>query len=245
MHSLRFTLLQARNPDDPVRAEERLCFATRLGVGVEQIRTVDIFTETLDGAVLDGSHALLVGGSGDYSVLDPLPQIGSFITFLAEQAEAGFPTFASCFGFQAMAVGLGGEVIHDAPNAEVGSHILTPTAEAADDPLFRDMPAPFIAQLGHKDRASRLPDCVVSLASSARCPFQAFRVRGKPVYATQFHPEMDWVENRRRFERYMRQYGVLFGEAEAQRILDSHLPSPESNALLPRFVAEFVRGEGR
>lgn len=245
MQRARFTLLQARNPDDPVRAEERLCFASRLDVTVDQIRTVDIFTETLDERVLDGAVALFVGGSGDYSVLDPLPQITRFIEFLAEVADQGFPTFASCFGFQAMAVGLGGEVIHDAPNAEVGSHLLSLTPEAAQDPLFHALPTPFVAQLGHKDRASRLPDCAVPLASSDRCPYQAFRVAGRPVYATQFHPEMSWIENRRRFERYMRQYGSLFGAAEAQRILDSHQPSPESNALLSRFVEEFCQGEGR
>ena len=32
----------------------------------------------------------------------------------------------------------------------------------------------------------------------------------------------------------------LFGPEEAQRRLDSHVPSPEANRLLPRFVQTFV-----
>lgn len=239
----RFTLIQCRNIDDPVRGEEVQCFADRLEIPPENIRVVDLLRDRLDADLLRGVDALLVGGSGDYSVLDPLPEIARFIDFLVEAADRSFPTFASCFGFQALAVGLGGTVVRDPNNAEVGTYHLSTLPGAATDPLFQAMPASFTAQLGHKDRASELPDTVVPLARSERVSFQAFRVAGKPIYATQFHPEMTWLDNRRRLERYMSKYGVgLFGPEEAQRRLDSHQPSPDANALLPRFVRLFVTG---
>ena len=246
---LRFALLQARSPQDPARDEEHAAFAARLSLPPQAIRAVDIFTQPLDQALLDGTDVLLVGGAGEYSVLDDLPPIHRFIDFLGEAAAQGRPTFASCFGFQALVLALGGEVISAPDRAEVGSYTLWRTPEASDDPLFGTLPDTFIAQLGHKDQASRLPDAVLNLASSERTVYQALRVRGAPVYATQFHPELTWLDNRRRFERYMPIYGKLFGEAEAQERLDSHTPGPESNTLIARFVDEIARpalqgGEG-
>ena len=57
----RFLLLQARNPGDRVRNEERTAFARRLGVGDDQIVQADIFRDSLDPARLKDVDALLVG----------------------------------------------------------------------------------------------------------------------------------------------------------------------------------------
>ena len=180
----RFTLIQCRNIDDPVRGEELLCFSERLGVPAENIRAVDLLRDPMDSSLWTGVDAVLVGGSGDYSVLDPEPQIRRFIDVLVEIVDRGFPMFASCFGFQALAMGLGGEVIRDPANAEVGTYTLSTLPEASDDPLFSALPASFDAQLGHTDRASALSDRAIPLARSAAVPYQALKVKGAPVYAT-------------------------------------------------------------
>ncbi len=240
---LRFVLLQAREPDDGAREEEFLAFTQRLQVGPEQIRPVDILTEPLGDATIDGADAILVGGSGEYSVLDDDPRIRRFADFLAEQTEDDVPIFASCFGFQALALGLGGEVIHDEDHAEVGTYELELTDDGARDPLFRTLPGQFLAQLGHKDRVFRPPEGVVCLARSPWSPFQAFRIPDKPIYATQFHPELTWVDNKVRFKGYMDQYGTLFGREAALSKLYGHRPSPEANELPARFVEQFVLGQ--
>lgn len=239
---LRFLLLQARNPDDRVRNEERDAFADRLGVSADQVAQVDILRHELHDGLLDGVDAVLVGGAGEYGVVNPRPAVSTMIEFLAEAAESGMPMFASCFGFQALVVGFGGEVIEDEANAEVGTYELTTSAAARTDPVFCALPERFNAQLGHKDRATRMPSNVVNLASSAACPFQALHIPGTAVYATQFHPELRWTDNRTRFLRYMDQYGRLFGQEEAQRRLDSHRPGPEANTLLSRFVETCLLG---
>ncbi len=209
------------------------------------ITTIDILECELHSGLLDDVDVLLVGGAGEFSVLDAYPPIRTFIDFLADTASAGkTPVFASCFGFQALILGLGGEVVSDEDNAEVGSYEVYTTPEAGTDPLFGTLPSPFIAQLGHKDRAERLPEEITCLAYSDRALCQAVRLEGRPVYATQFHPELTGDDNRQRFLGYMEQYGRLFGEAEAQRRLDSHKPSPEANALLRRFVDLHVTGAG-
>lgn len=238
--SPRYLLLQVRNPGDPAQLDEHRCFAARLGVTLADVQPYDVLQQPLDAGVLADVDAVLVGGSGQYSVLDDLPAIRRFITFVAEVAESGPPMFASCFGYQALVVGLGGTVVADPDRAEVGSYPLTRAAGADGDPVFGSLPDRFIAQLGHKDRADQLPSGVVNLASSERAPFQALRVVGRPVYATQFHPELLWSDNRDRFLRYMAEYGSLFGEEAAQRQLDSHLPGPEANTLLARFADHFL-----
>ena len=235
-----FTLLQARNPSDPARADEHHAFADKLGLSVADIRAVDVLTEPLDMRLLESSHALLVGGSGEYSVLDDVPAIRCLIDFLAMVAESGHPMFASCFGFQALAVGLGGSAVHDEANAEVGTYNLRLTRAGAADPIFGALPPGFKAQLGHKDQVHCLPTCCVNLAESDRTAYQAYRVEGRPVYATQFHPELSYLENRARFERYYVEYGRVFGEQAARAQLEGHQPSPEANTLLMRFAREFV-----
>lgn len=240
MNTPRFALLQARSPNDIAKHEEHQAFADRLAVPIEDVCAVDIFSVDLTSSILEPFDALLVGGAGEYSVLDDNTHIKRFIDFLGQCANDGFPLFASCFGFQALVLALGGDVIADEPNAEVGSYVLHPTQQAKEDPVFSTLPDPFVAQLGHKDRASRLPDCVENLAASQRCPFQAIRMTDRPVYATQFHPELTWKDNRLRFQRYMPIYGKLFGEEKALERLNSHRPGPEANTLLRRFAVHVV-----
>ncbi len=234
---LRFLLLQARNVGDRVRAEERAQFASRMRVEIGQVEARDLLSQPLSLSMLDGYDALLVGGSGEYSVLDEHPGILAGKHLLAEVAQVGFPTFASCFGFQLMVEGMGGEVILDAGNAEVGTFELELTPEGTADPIFGTLPARFDAQLGHRDRAYTMPSGVQTLASSPLCPHQALCVPSKPVYAAQFHPELTWLDNRGRFERYMDYYGRLFGEVEAERILrEDFRASPAASSLLGVFV---------
>jgi GMP synthase (glutamine-hydrolysing) len=241
---LRFILVQARTADDPARSHEHACFAARLGVSPNQIDCVSIFEEELSELDLTGAHGVLVGGAGQYSVLDELDPVRDFVAYTAWLASshqtASLPVFASCFGFQAMVMGLGGEVIADEPSAEVGSYTLYLKPEGASDPLFGSLPERFTAQLGHKDRATGVPEGLFDIAGSERSPFQAVRVCGRPQFATQFHPELAAADNRHRFLRYMDEYGKLFGKEAAQERLNSHSPSPEANALLDRFVTEYV-----
>jgi len=239
---LRFLLMQARRPDDRVRGEEQVAFASRLKVDIEQVEGFDIFTDEFDVGRSTSYDAILVGGAGEYGVLDGHPRVDAMVDHLVGLTEIGHPIFASCFGFQALVKGLGGAVITDEDRAEVGTYVLSADGDVQRDPVFSVLPEQFNAQLGHKDRASILPSGVRNFASSELCPFQAIHVEGTPVYATQFHPELTWSDNRTRFERYMPQYGRLFGAEEAQRKLDSHKPSPEANQLLSRFVDKVLLG---
>ncbi|MEE2749986.1 MAG: type 1 glutamine amidotransferase [Myxococcota bacterium] len=223
-----------------MRTEEHQAFADRLGVSVDSIRCVDVLSESLHEGLLEGMDALVIGGAGEYSVVDPDAPIKSLIDFVGLVGERGFPTFASCFGFQCLVVALGGEVIHDSEGSEVGSTWVDLSPQGAADPLFGRLPSRFIAQQGHKDRASRLPAEAVCLAHNEAVPFQAIRLQGKPVFATQFHPELTGATNRQRFERYIAHYGEVFGAQRARQMLQEFVPSPEASGLLAGF-SDFLR----
>ena len=110
------------------------------------------------------------------------------------------------------------------------------TDTGAQDELLSSLPPQFCAQLGRKDRANHMPEGCLHLASSERCPYQALRIPGKPIWATQFHPELTGPENLGRFIRYQDGYGSVMSEAERQATFDRFQDSPETERLLNKFV---------
>lgn len=83
--------------------------------------------------------------------------------------------------------------------------MLTLRPEAAEDLLFWGLSESPTAIENHLDAVVRLPPGARWLASSERCPYQAFRV-GEAAWGVQFHPETgpermaQWPEDR--VERY-------------------------------------------
>lgn len=247
---LSYLLLQARDPGDPMAEHELGCFVKRLqggqvgepGIQPMHVDTHDLISGAPSLEKVRGYDALLVGGSGEYSVLGPQSWIKSFLDFLSETVIAhSIPTFASCFGFQGLVVAGGGVVVNDEPNSEVGTYDVHITDAGAADPLLADLVPHFKAQLGHTDRADKLAAGMINLAYSADSPYQAIRVEGTPVVATQFHPELDQEANTLRYVRYLELYrkkGV--GADEADPVLASMAPSPKASSLLQRFAEQLA-----
>lgn len=234
---LRFLLLQIRDHGDRVIEEERVSFAEKAGLEVDQIRLHNLLDGPPSRVQVDSCDGLFVGGSGDYYVSrGHMPAFEELMRFFIEIADRGTPTFASCFGFQLMVRALGGTIVHDVSNTELGTLELSLTEAGRKDPLMGTLPPTFNAQLGHKDRADRLPEGFENLARSERCEYQAFRVPDQPIWATQFHPELDSHTNKGRYLRYLEGYSEHLTEEERTRTLESYRDSPETGELLKRFV---------
>lgn len=248
MRSLRYLLLQTRNSDDPMAAQEVRCFARMLNCEASAIEVFDLLSAAPSIEKLRQPDMILLGGSGHYSAAEgmaggepPSPRapnplwLQRALDALRDIHHLAKPTFASCWGFQAMARAMGGRCVHDLPNAEIGTIELTLTAAGREDPLFGQLPPTFPAQAGHEDRVVQLPPDAILLASSARVREQAFRFAGRPIYCTQFHPEL---ERNTMFERVLQypEYVARIARVPFDGFVHSVRETPEANSLLRRFV---------
>jgi len=99
----------------------------------------------------------------------------------------GKPVLGVCLGHQAIAHVHGSSVVR----ASRVVHGKLSTIHHVDDPLFRDVPETFSATRYHSLLVSRddLPPDIEVLAETDAGEVMALRVRGRPVYGLQFHPE--------------------------------------------------------
>ena len=233
----KLLLLQTRRETDPARHEERVSFARRMGLPVEAVVPHDLLLGPPSLQKVKQYDAVLIGGAGEFDVSKRnLPYQEATLQRLREMVDLGSPMFASCFGFQMLVEALGGHIIPDPAATEIGTYALRLTPQGKADELFSVLPDVFWAQLGHKERAASLPPGVINLAYSDLVPYEAFRVPGKPIWATQFHPELDLEDHLVRFRRYMNVYAKLFTEEQIQEMWERFRPSPEAEKLLPRFL---------
>lgn len=237
---LKILLMQIR--EDPITQEEELQEFMRYGrLTRDQFQILDVFKmPTFGSEVLRNVDALFIGGSSDASVLEPekFPFVYSCQKLLQTTVELDFPVFASCFGFQLLITALGGGVIRDCPNLEMGVYPLSLTPEALTEPLFQDLPNPFLAISGHQERASILPANVINLASSPKCPYHAIKVANRTIYGFQFHPEVDAQDLNARLIRYQTRY--LKEDSHLHDILKSIRETPQANQLIAKFIDLFL-----
>ena len=238
----RFLLLQVRNADDPMREHEVESFARAFRCPPDRIHVFDLLSGALSNEERDRADVVLLGGSGDYSVVSGGPWLPAALETMRELHESSKPTFASCWGFQAMARALGGEVVKNHDQAEVGTVTLTLTTEGERDPVFGPLGSRFQVQIGHEDIVTKLPRGAVLLASSDRVENEAFRLEGAPIYCTQFHPELDRAGLIARLETYP-EYLPLTGHTTLEEIAAATPETPETEAILRRFL-RIVFGEG-
>lgn len=237
---LRFLLLQVRNDDDPMRQQEVQCFSRALCCRPDQIRVFDLLGGSPTLNDLQACDAVLLGGSGDYSVVEGGSWLPAALAAMRELVEWNKPTFASCWGFQAMTKALGGEVVTDPSRAELGSVLVRKTEAAANDPVFRNAEPQFLAQMGHQDVVTELPADSTLLASSDLVEHQAFRLKGKPIYCTQFHPELDRRALIERVEAYPQYVEKIAGISVEQFEAEHCHETPTAKQLLRDFIDKYV-----
>ena len=101
--------------------------------------------------------------------------------------EAGIPVFGMCYGFQAMAQALGGEVSRTGLS-EFGA---TPAVVSdVDSTLFHGQPADQSVWMSHGDSVSAAPSGMRVTASTAGATVAAFEDDERRLYGVQWHPEV-------------------------------------------------------
>ncbi len=134
--------------------------------------------------------AAVIPLGGSMGALDDhiAPWLADERTLLADAVTRDIPIFAICLGAQLLAEALDGKVGR-AEVGEIGIYSISPNQAAIKDPIF-NLSTDVLVTQWHEDQVIQLPTGAVTLASSALCPNQVFRI-GSKTYATQFHPEVD------------------------------------------------------
>ena len=232
---LRYLLLQVRNADDPMREHEVRSFCRVLHTTPRQIEVFDLLADRPRRQDYDRIDMVLLGGSGHYSAAGEGEWLERALDAMRDVYEARIPTFASCWGFQALARALGGCVVHDPSRSEVGTHFVRLTDSGKNDPIFGPLGNAFNAQMGHEDSVIELPPGTTRLAYTERVENQAYRFDDRPIYCTQFHPELNGDDLLLRVQTYP-EYIERIAGLPAERFHELLQESPETEALLQRFV---------
>ncbi len=100
--------------------------------------------------------------------------------------DTGIPVFGICYGFQAMARVLGGDV------AKTGLSEFGRTVITVDDPgeLLADVPVCFNAWMSHGDSVHAAPSGFRALAATQGAPVAAFENTERKLAGVQWHPEV-------------------------------------------------------
>jgi len=129
--------------------------------------------------------AIILSG-GPASVFEPgAPQVGAAIF------EAGVPAFGMCYGFQAMARALGGEVRRTG-SSEYGR---TPVIVTNGGALLADVPENHRVWMSHADSVVAAPEGFTALATTAGSPVAAFEDLERGLAGVQWHPEVLHTEH--------------------------------------------------
>ncbi len=102
----------------------------------------------------------------------------------------GIPVLGFCYGQQAMAVALGGEVSHT-EKGEYGPALISRCAQSA---LFEGTPGEQTVWMSHRDAVSRVPEGFTITSRTEVCPVASMEYPERKLYATQFHPEVRHTE---------------------------------------------------
>jgi GMP synthase (glutamine-hydrolysing) len=146
--------------------------------------------------------------------------------------RSGVPVLGICYGFQLMALGLGGEVART-DGAEFGR------TDAQVDPasdLFHDQPADVSVWMSHRDSVVTAPSGFRVTASSAGAAVAAFEDPEARLFGLQWHPEVKHSElGQATLERFLYQGAGIEPRWTTAGIIDRTIKSI-SDQVGPRHV---------
>jgi len=129
--------------------------------------------------------AIILSGGPQSVYAEGAPQVDSAVF------EAGVPVFGICYGFQAMAQALGGEV----RRTGVSEFGRTAVDVAHPGTLLADLPGQHRVWMSHGDAVAVAPPDFTTLATSAGAAVAAFEAVDRGFAGVQWHPEVLHTEH--------------------------------------------------
>jgi GMP synthase (glutamine-hydrolysing) len=138
-------------------------------------------TMPVDAMLARRPTAIVLSGGPSSVYADGAPQADPALF------TSGVPTFGICYGFQAMALALGGVVERTGLSEFGGTPLQVTSLESA---LFRDQPLEQSVWMSHGDSVSQAPAGFTVVAMTSGAPVAAFEDLDRGLAGVQFHPEV-------------------------------------------------------
>ena len=138
-------------------------------------------TASVDEIMAKKPAAIILSGGPSSVYADGAPQVDGTLF------EAGVPAFGICYGFQAMAESLGGDVARTGTSEYGRTPLRVVERESV---LFADLPDDLSVWMSHGDSVTVAPDGFVVSAMSEGAPVAAFEHLDRRLAGVQFHPEV-------------------------------------------------------
>lgn len=135
-----------------------------------------------DLASYDG---IIIGGS-EASANDDVDWVVAEMELVERLIEREIPLLGICFGHQLVARALGAEVVRN----DEWNKGFQPIAITKQDPIWVGLDDGFLAPVWHSEEVRHLPAELETIGRSPTVTCMAFRLRRKPVWGIQFHPEI-------------------------------------------------------
>jgi GMP synthase-like glutamine amidotransferase len=203
-------------------------FGELLGPGFE----IDSFDVTLGRFPARGDYgAYLVTGS-PAGVYEPLPWIAPLLDFIRESRNEKM--IGVCFGHQAMAQALGGEVVKSPKGWGAGLHRYW----IAHQEPWIDKAETISIPASHQDQVVVQPPATEVVAASPFTAFAALAWTDRPAVSFQFHPEFSPA------------YAKALIEMRYDRVNDpdaalTSLDAPNDNGRVGGWIRNFLNGKDR
>lgn len=137
--------------------------------------------QAFDGYVVTGSPASVND--------DSLPWVGLLLDFIRAVDAARQPLIGLCFGHQAVARALGGQVARHAAGWGLGT---AATHCQHTRPWMQPAQSTTTLMAAHNEQVIRMPEGAECLGGSDFCPIGSMQI-GQHIWTTQYHPEMPLV----------------------------------------------------
>ena len=204
-----------------------------------RVREAHVYSEivpssmSVDDIVARKPAALILSGGPSSVYAEGAPQVDPALF------DTGIPTFGICYGFQAMAVALGGSVAQTGLS-EFGR---TPVTTVAESVLFDGLPAELSVWMSHGDSVERAPAGFSVTARSAGAPVAAFEQVERGFAGVQFHPEVLHSEHGQRLlERFLYDVAGLEPSWTMANVIDDQVAAIRAQVGSGRVVCGLSGG---
>ena len=190
---------------------------------IEEVETRDVaakkgrFPDLSEGF----THLILTGSEA--SIMERDLWVYQEVEFVREAVEKNLPVLGSCYGHQLLAIALAGyKYVRRCKKPEIG---WIPIKIKMDNHLLGSRGV-FYAYTLHFDEVADIDDKFEVLASTEQCRIHAFKLKNKPLWGIQAHPEINVPTGRQLFNNLISletKMTPYYEEALKSRSRDSNL----------------------